>query len=521
MASPVAALLISPIRSVHSTPSRRRQLTPSIEASLSKRSLVLTTLQNRPANLEIGSQIPVQPFFAPKQLFPGGTASVQGAAEYSHAGQQPVQTLPAVVQHVSRHVLLPFDLRDPAVDLDADEVRQVLYNIFPATANVNPGRNRSYFNFQLDSLPQSPWPLTVGGLPITISAGNKGKGTLFPKQTLSPSRMNICQDLAGFDLASTTVLLDLTKRLNEEFQKIVPSIRLVELMHTTDGSLYAVLDVYDIYSVLASLPAEIANIRLGYIRNVDIKRPEWANLPAKRDITPQPAHGIIDDTLYNTLRPGVIVCSRTLKEHAHPTWFSTTSGVMVENQAGNRFITAASHGIGTEEIWQISQGGEGRAVGQAVQEISFTDVSLVQLKQGIDFENETFENSAGQAPRFTRLFGEDRSDQRVDGKCYLNSPYTGDMDGVIIMTSVKLEASTHPTEDAMRYILYNWVYLGQEEAATDKARPPNGTCGSAIWNDDGVILGFYHYYLQDGLFAGYAATVNASEVVKAGYHLAK
>lgn len=53
-----------------------------------------------------------------------------------------------------------------------------------------------------------------------------------------------------------------------------------------------------------------------------------------------------------------------------------------------------------------------------------------------------------------------------------------------------------------------------------KVRPPDGTCGSAIWDHDGTILGFYHYYIADGPYAGFACFVSASEVVDAGYHLA-
>lgn len=398
----------------------------------------------------------------------------------------------------------------------------MLYNIFPGTRNVCPGRNRSFLSFQLEDLPQSPWPLTVGGLPITISAGMKGKGPLFPKQRLSPSKINICQDFAGRDIASPTVLLELTKRTNEEFKKAVPHVRLIELMRATDGSLYAVVDVPNLGAVFNSLPAKIANNFVGYMQDHEIRRPEWANRPAKRDIAPQPTQETIDDTLYDTLRPGVIVCSRTLKDRADPARFSTTSGVMVEgNQSGSRFMTAASHGIGREEIWQVGRSGEGRAIGEAVQEISFTDVSLVQLKQGINFENETFENSDGQSPHFTRLFGEDQGDTKVDGICYLDSPYTGAMEGVVVMTSVKPERSTHSVEHEIDYILYSWLYTHQEEDAIDNFRPPNGTRGTTIWNDDGVILGFYHYYLQGGPWAGYSVMVNAMEVLKAGYHLAK
>ncbi|KKY39689.1 hypothetical protein UCDDA912_g00302 [Diaporthe ampelina] len=233
--------------------------------------------------------------------------------------------------------------------------------------------------------------------------------------------------------------------------------------------------------------------------------------------------GIIDDTPYEILRPGVMVCSQTFKDNAHPAWFSTTSGVQVENSAGDCFMTAASHGIGVNErVWQIASQGIKRLLGKAVQEISFTDVSLVKLQEDVIFSNETFENGAGEVPRFARLFGEDpTSDTTVDGNCYLNSPYTGNMDGVVVMNSVKLEKSSHPMEDALRYVLYNWAYMGQEEGDPEKEQPPDGTCGSVIWDDDGVLLGFYRYYIADGPFAGYAAAVNATEVVNAGYRLAR
>jgi hypothetical protein len=295
-------------------------------------------------------------------------------------------------------------------------------------------------------------------------------------------------------------------------------------MYTKDRAFYAILvnDV-DIFAVRNQLPAKIANCFVGYMRDEELKRPYWADMPAKRLINPQPTEGIIDDTPYDVLRPGVIVCSQTFKDNAHPAWFATTSGVKVENSAGDRFMTAAAHRIGVDEqVWQIASQGRMKLLGKAVQEISFTDISLVQLGGDITFSNETFENSAGEVPQFTRLFGEDMAtDKTVDGICYLNSPYTGNMGGIVVGNSVKLEKSSHPTEDALEYVLYNWTYFGQDEGDSDKERPPDGTCGSVIWDDDGVILGFYHYYITQGPFSGFAATVNASEVVKAGYRLAR
>lgn len=520
MASHVVALEVSPIRSARSTPARRRQITPSAEASSSKYSLILTTPRKKPWNVLLGGALPTQPYFAPKQLFPEGAATVQ-AIQNLHAHPTGVST---PHQNTGRHVLLPFDLRDRTISLDHEDVRPVLYNIFPDTINVAEGRNRSFLLFQVQQLPAKPWPLTLGGVAIIITDGMEGRGTLFPKQRLAPSNIKICSHFTEQNLSSGTVLRNLARDVNELFRQNLSGVRLLELMYTKDDAFYAILpNEVSLHDIRERLPSRIANRSVGYMRDEELMRPQWADLPAKRLINPRPTQGIIDDTPYDVLRPGVIVCSQTFKDNAHPAWFSTTSGVQVENSVGDRFMTAASHGIGVNErVWQIASQERKKLLGKAVQEISFTDISLVQLEDGITFSNETFENAAGEVPRFTRLFGEDPArDSAVDGNCYLNSPYTGNMDGVVVMNSVKLERSTHPTEDALRYVLYNWAYMGQEEGDSDKDRPPDGTCGSVIWDDDGLILGFYRYYIAKGPFAGFAAAVNASEVVKAGYRLAK
>ncbi|KAG6354462.1 hypothetical protein INS49_004479 [Diaporthe citri] len=520
MASPVVAVAVSPIRSARSTPARRRQITPSAEASSSKHSLILTTPRKKPWNLFLGGALPTQPYFAPRQLFPQGAATVD-AIQNLHA--HPLAA-PTPHQNIGRHVLLPFDLRDRTISLDHEDIRPVLYNVFPGTLNVAEGRQRSVLLFQVEKLPEKPWPLTVGGVPVTITDGTEGRGPLFPKQKLVASNIQICSHFAEQDLSSSIVLRNLVREVNELFQKNLPGVRLLEFMCTKDETFYAILaNEVSLNAIRDQLPARIANRLVGYMRDEELGRPQWADLPAKRLINPRPTEGIIDDTPYDVLRPGVIICSQTFKDNAHPAWFSTTSGVQVENSAGDRFMTAASHGIGVNErVWQIASQGMQKLLGKAVQEISFTDVSLVQLEQDIIFTNETFENSAGEVPRFTRLFGEDPTrDRIVGGNCYLNSPYTGNMDGVVVMNSIKLERSSHPTEDALRYVLYNWAYMGQEEGDPDKERPPDGTCGSVIWDDDGVLLGFYRYYIAKGPFAGFAAAVNASEVVNAGYRLAR
>ncbi|KAK0717710.1 hypothetical protein B0T26DRAFT_751737 [Lasiosphaeria miniovina] len=137
------------------------------------------------------------------------------------------------------------------------------------------------------------------------------------------------------------------------------------------------------------MPGKIANRFVGYIHNQELRRPSWADLPAKREIQPHPMTGVIDDTTYDVLRPGVLIRSKMLRDHAHPAVFSTTSGDI--------FMTSASHGIGEGEIvWHAHR--PDRTISEAVVEIPFTDVSLLKLKDDVVFVNKTFETDAGAVP---------------------------------------------------------------------------------------------------------------------------
>lgn len=460
-------------------------------------------------------------YFAPRQLFPRGRGAVAG--QYTHGHPEAPETEEKTQLWNTRHVLLPFNLRDPGIDIYKGDVRSLLYNIFPNTANVTEARCRSHLVFQLDKLPPGPWPLTVGGLPITLStlpmSDSLGRALMFPGQFLGNPTVSICQEgYGGVETFSDKVLRKLAAEVNDHFQKNMPDIRIIELMVTCERTFYIVLgDHINLNRVRSKLPGRIANLWTGYLHDKELRRPSWAGLPAKRQIEPQPNRGIIDNTIYDTLRPGVMICSKMLKEHGPPAVLSTTSGVLVKNTAGDRFMTGASHGIGEmETIWQA--GNTEKIIGKAVVKLSFTDISLVELSNDVSFVNETFENSGGSTPNFTRLATSEVGPTWPT--CYLNSPYTGDMVGMMVMKSVKFEKSTHPTEDNLGFVVYNWSFMGQEEGNEDKVRPPDGTCGSAIWDDDGVILGFYHYYIAEGPWAGYSSSVSASEVVEAGYRIA-
>lgn len=62
-------------------------------------------------------------------------------------------------------------------------------------------------------------------------------------------------------------------------------------------------------------------------------------------------------------------------------------------------------------------------------------------------------------------------------------------------------------------------YVGTVEDSPHKVTPPDGTMGSAIWDEEGAVLGFWDCYIPTGLFAGMANAVSASELSGRGFFL--
>ncbi|KAI2621629.1 hypothetical protein GGR54DRAFT_599202 [Hypoxylon sp. NC1633] len=500
-----------------STPAKKRKITPSAEQSSSKKALVLTTPSNGPSNISQSSTLSIQRFYGPKQRFPQGIATIVDYYTHSHR--------PCAEQHENealwhnRHVLLPYDLRDQSNDITKGELRSLLHSIFPGTENVTEPGFRGYLIFQVTQLPSAPWPLTVGGLPITVSEteAERGRALLFPRAMMGRLSLSILQ--TGFDAThmSDKSLRQLTRDVEAYFQLNLPTVHVIELMFTCQRTFFIVIDD-DVELKPGSWPGRIANYPVAYLHDKDLNRPAWIDQPARQEVEPQPVMGIVDDTSYDVLRPGVMISSLVITGHSHPVTLSSTAGVLVKNPAGNSFMTAASHAIGnSEKVWQSSRPAE--TIGNAAVEISFTDICLVELERSTSFSTQTFEDSNGIVPQFIRLAtSEDKSDFEP---CYLNSPFTGLLDSVIVAKSIKIRAKGTPrlTEERLHYVVYDWLYHGQEEG-NDGAELPGGVCGSVIWNDEGVIQGFYQFSIKKGLWKGFSACVSASEVVESGYTLA-
>lgn len=224
--------------------------------------------------------------------------------------------------------------------------------------------------------------------------------------------------------------------------------------------------------------------------------------------------------VHSVLRPGAMIYSEILSEEdPEGSIVQTTTGVLVENSQGREFMTTASSSKVGRPAYILHIGHYGNVVGRAVAEIPCTDMSLVEIISGAEFVNETSENNVA-VTKFSRLA--DSNDTFEWGPCYLNSPLTGPLEGAMVAKSVKIELDDdHDSlfEDP-RLVVYNWAYMGQEEDNPDSVRPHPTTRGAAVWGEaEGVVLGFHHHHIAEGKWAGFSASVSASELVEAGYRL--
>ncbi|KAI1372075.1 hypothetical protein F4677DRAFT_463552 [Hypoxylon crocopeplum] len=498
------------------TPACKRKILPSAEESSSKKALLITP-SKMPKNISQSGELSVQPFHAPQQRFPRGIAHI--VHQYPRNNPLPVERdKNGGAPWHNRHVLVPYNLRDPSVNIYEAEIRPLLYNIFPGTKSVTQARFRGYLVFQVTDLPSAPWPITVGGLPITISEARKsgkGRALIFPRQRSGRPSISILHGGFNANRLSDKSLRKLALNVNTYFKQNFPAVHILELLFTCERTFYVIVGDHVELNTM-NWPARIASYPVGYLHNKDLNRPDLMYRPANREIEPQPLRGIVDDTDYDILRPGVMISNSTDTGYTHP---ASTAGVLVKNPAGNIFMTAASHAIGvTETACRPRRPTE--TIGKAVAEISFTDVCLIKLDRGIQFSTQTFKESDGICPQFTRLVTSD--DKFGFSTCYLNSLYTGLMDANIIMKSVKIQAegTSNSTEERLRYVAYEWLYHGQEESSNGGVELPDGVSGSSIWNDDGIIRGFYQFFIREGQWKGFSACVSASEAVEAGYTLA-
>ncbi|KAK5987955.1 hypothetical protein PT974_12091 [Cladobotryum mycophilum] len=148
-------------------------------------------------------------------------------------------------------------------------------SIFPGTTSITEGPSRSYLNFGVSEMPKTPWPLTIGGVPVTLSDGTHGRCQIFPLKGLGNLSISICtQTDARQDSFSDSDLRLLARQVVRELSHI----KILELIFTFDKAFHIVLDGQVLSGLMrARLPDRIAKCPVGYILSKDLCRPIWVD----------------------------------------------------------------------------------------------------------------------------------------------------------------------------------------------------------------------------------------------------
>jgi hypothetical protein len=121
----------------------------------------------------------------------------------------------------------------------------------------------------------------------------------------------------------------------------------------------------------------------------------------------------------------------------------------------------------------------------------------MELRPSYTYATETFGTT--EAPAVVLQKFRHHSTARYGESVYLDSPFSGTADGVAIGYERRLDPRTLTSSEQLpnsedRFLSINWLYVGNghQEAL-------EGTCGSAIWDVDGNVVGFFRFADEYGM----------------------
>ncbi|KAJ4424021.1 hypothetical protein N0V82_001268 [Gnomoniopsis sp. IMI 355080] len=427
-----------------------------------------------------------------------------------------------------------------------------------------------------EKLPPEPWPISVGGSIAFLRETGSQEGItgsseniMFPGgERNSWTRNPILSEIDGRkDITTRRKFKDVAIKVYNFFRKNLPNYHLTHVLFTVQKCflLFVSEEV-----VLCELPGSIAGCFTYYYPDTMIPRPSTKDLMMKRSKKPLPEARppIIDNTIYATLRPGVLLCTADVEtpkkategprmdieaendEEIHYAFNCSTTGVLVYHNSNPSkvYMTGSRHSMseGDRHVWQPGEDMEETFDNDANRfgtfnknrDITFpgTDVCLVNINDGVAFENIPFQNDDGAIPPLKDLVTpDDDFGNMVTFPLWLNSPYTGTLDGMLAafglaknimkkegrsseqaaMSAQTLKNQTGVDIDR-ELIETTWMY----HRTTAVAKIAKGMCGSAIVDGAGVVQGFYHAYCSEGPLKGLSYTVGAQFLAEKGYRLA-
>jgi hypothetical protein len=262
----------------------------------------------------------------------------------------------------------------------------------------------------------------------------------------------------------------------------------------------------------SDLPSRLCRSACTYLYQSELPEPQEA---AFRQISPTTT--IRDDSTYDILRPGIMISSGQSSGDEsvppRPELF-TTAGVLVKDRDGNEFVAVASRGfpLGEETVYHPDP--NGTVIGEVKRRLDETDIALLQLRDGIVFENKSFQSSTQPTEvEFTQVITP-KDGLRIGDVLRMDNPFTGCIESVYYGTE-RRRVPDDSSDPKFCWTVQQWLWYGQRADAI----PAERSCGSPIWDEDGKLVCFFRYLSQSGPRAGYGFATSAIELENFGLEL--
>ena len=405
-----------------------------------------------------------------------------------HSGKEDAKVV--ALLKTRKHVPLPFHLIDEfgmigCSDKNGDKLREYFRKAFPASTVTQAILTAPYIIVICTKIPSGPLPFTVGGLPITF-ATKYTDDLRYKLGTPAKKRKHIVTSLNFHNKDKVT---------DEAIWTIAGELQQLHLRPTEIGFMRGACRLAFPHSVdPTDIPYRIAGCPV-YV--------QFHSATATRLKTPIGTNTDTNNYLEHadrTLRPGVMFSSSL---DGNEQYLSTSSGLLVEDAQGNRYVTCALHGFRPDGIVFHPDPIRGRQIGKVVQEFSRIDVGLVRLEPGISYTNEFFESKEGGASGLIPRAFADADSTKNYCTLEMDNPFNGSCAGTII--------GLNSIFDGVKYQKHELVIFEHGTGAHD------GCCGSPIVDENGWVTAMFRFV--DITRTGVGFALPAAEVEKLGLKL--
>ncbi|KAL2825017.1 hypothetical protein BDW59DRAFT_172526 [Aspergillus cavernicola] len=459
----------------------RRKITPPIELYSPSTKVVIS-----PAGSNQFSS-----GFSSSSLFPG-LQVIESRKPLSLSHAHPNSTLDEDVSLPSaRHIVLPFNLHTNPSSFGHEDNCGILMNLFPHVDRVDFDNRVLVFHFS-------------NCVPCYFTGDFNDEGPIVPVRRRSFSRIHLADDL---DLRDAESEVDrVFKIVRDFFETSLIEITEIQIW----GHVVVIVLLSDNPDALNNVPRSVASCKCFYLLESEMSRPQQLPAFSATQNTRQ-----ADTTSYVPLRPGVIISSG--HHSLGTTELLTSSGILVKDSLNNQYMTVAAHGFPGHpfdgNVYHPNS--DGKVIGEIIMELTHTDVALVKLNNGIHFENKPFENILLPAAPFPLKESGRANTTRIGDSVYMDSPFSGFVERTMGAQSMLRVPSDDPNEPIQNWIRCQWSYMGQGS----NTEMVDGMCGSAIWDEEHRVLGFFRYASRTGHFVDWCMTVAADHLINGGYKL--